>query len=88
MICTTTPDLKGKKITEYLEVVAGEVLSGFSCLDHVVAAREGALQEMREAAENLGADAVVGINLQYRMMADHNDRGLIVSAYGTAVKVK
>jgi uncharacterized protein YbjQ (UPF0145 family) len=52
--------------------------------EHLRKARQTALDEMREEAEQLGAHAVIGVNLDYE-----NIRGsmLMVTAAGTAVKL-
>ncbi|HUS82444.1 MAG TPA: heavy metal-binding domain-containing protein [Dehalococcoidia bacterium] len=47
-------------------------------------ARETALAEMQEAAEALGANAVVGIDIDYETLKGSM---LMVTASGTAVKV-
>ena len=48
-------------------------------------ARESALQEMAEEAQKLGADAVIGVDIDYETL-----RGsmLMVTASGTAVRVE
>lgn len=48
-------------------------------------ARETALAEMSEAARRLGANAVIGVDLDYETVG--NGSMLMVSATGTAVKV-
>jgi len=50
-------------------------------------AREIALKELAEKAENLGANAVVGIDLDYEVIGQHGSM-LMVSASGTAVWVE
>lgn len=49
-------------------------------------AREIALQELQERARELGANAVVGIDLDYEVIGQ-NGSMLMVSASGTAVVV-
>jgi uncharacterized protein YbjQ (UPF0145 family) len=49
-------------------------------------AREVALQEMEEQARALGADAVVGVDLDYEVVGA-NGSMLMVTAAGTAVKL-
>lgn len=49
-------------------------------------ARHLALEELEEAAERVGADAVVGIDLDYEVLGSNNGM-LMVSASGTAVKL-
>lgn len=50
-------------------------------------AREIALQELAERAEALGANAVVGVDLDYEVLGQSNGM-LMVSASGTAVIVE
>ena len=52
-------------------------------------AKEIALREMEEAAQRLGANAVIGVDLDYENITAGNSGGmLMVSASGTAVKVR
>ena len=44
------------------------------------------MNEMRKRAEQLGADAVVGIDLDYEVLGANNGM-LMVTASGTAVKL-
>ncbi len=50
-------------------------------------AREMALGEMAEKAKDLGADAVVGVDLDYEHIGTGERSMLMVSANGTAVKL-
>ncbi|HET8690985.1 MAG TPA: heavy metal-binding domain-containing protein [Steroidobacteraceae bacterium] len=50
-------------------------------------AREVALAEMQERAAQLGANAVVGVDLDYEVLGQGNSM-LMVSASGTAVVVE
>lgn len=50
-------------------------------------ARDIALQELQQRAQELGANAVVGIDLDYEVMGPNNGM-LMVSASGTAVLVE
>ena len=47
-------------------------------------ARDIALQELQERAEKLGANAIVGVDLDYEVLGQDNGM-LMVSASGTAV---
>ena len=52
-------------------------------------AKEIALREMEEAAQRLGANAVIGVDLDYENITAGSGGGmLMVSASGTAVKVR
>ena len=48
-------------------------------------AKEIALREMQEAAEKLGANAVVGVDLDYENITSDSGSMLMVTANGTAV---
>lgn len=50
-------------------------------------ARQIALHELEERAARLGANAVVGIDLDYEVVGQHGSM-LMVSASGTAVRVE
>jgi uncharacterized protein YbjQ (UPF0145 family) len=50
-------------------------------------AKDIALQEMREQAKNLGANAIVGIDIDYETIGT-NSSMLMVSANGTAVVIE
>lgn len=50
-------------------------------------ARETAIQEMQEIAQRQGADAVLGIDIDYQVLGSSNGM-LMVTATGTAVKLK
>jgi len=50
-------------------------------------ARETALQEMQELAQRQGANAVVGIDIDYEVLGANNGM-LMVPATGTAVKIE
>ncbi len=49
-------------------------------------ARETALEEMRARAQQLGANAIVGVDLDYEVIGQ-NGSMLMVSASGTAVEI-
>lgn len=50
-------------------------------------ARDMALEELAEKAKDLGADAVVGVDLDYEHIGTGDRSMLMVSANGTAVKL-
>ena len=50
-------------------------------------ARDIALQEMKDRAQQMGANAVVGVDLDYEVLGQANGM-LMVSASGTAVVLK
>ncbi len=52
----------------------------------LIRAKNIALEEMSQRAQALGADAIVGIDLDYEVLGQGNSM-LMVSASGTAVKL-
>lgn len=105
MIITTTPNVEGKTVSEYLGIVTGEAIMGanlfkdlFASIRDIVGgrsaayekelirAKEIALKEMQARAAALGANAVIGIDLDYEVLGQ-NSSMLMVSASGTAVKI-
>ncbi|MEW6727463.1 MAG: YbjQ family protein [Bacillota bacterium] len=104
MILTTTHEIQGRTIREYLGIVSGEAIMGANIIRDLMAsitdviggrsgayeqklkqARELALAEMREDAQRLGGDAVVGIDVDYEVLREGM---LMVTASGTAVKLE
>lgn len=103
MLMTTTAIIEGRRITQYLGIVAGEAVIGanfvrdfFASVRDVVGGRSGsyekvlakarevAFEEMQEKAKELGANAVIGIDLDYEVLGEKNGM-LMVTASGTAV---
>jgi uncharacterized protein YbjQ (UPF0145 family) len=102
MITTTTHDVQGKNITEYLGIVIGEAIIATNIFRDIGAtfrdivggrsgayekkmneARETAIREMTEKAAELGAEAVVGVDIDYETVGNGM---MMVSASGTAVR--
>ena len=52
----------------------------------LVQARENAMKEMRQRAMEMGANAVVGVDIDYEVLGQSNNM-LMVTASGTAVVV-
>ncbi len=55
--------------------------------DELIQAREQAIEEMTQRAANLGADAVVGVDIDYEVLGANNGM-LMVTASGTAVCIE
>lgn len=53
----------------------------------LVQARENAMKEMRQRAMEMGANAVVGVDIDYEVLGQSNNM-LMVTASGTAVVVE
>ena len=54
--------------------------------EELIRARTQAMDEMTERAYALGADAIVGIDIDYEVLGENNGM-LMVTASGTAVKL-
>jgi len=106
MLITTTPNIEGKRIVQYLGLANGEAIIGSNIVKDflagirdVVGGRSGAyeqalreakgmaMSEMIEQAQRLGANAVIGIDLDYQTVGN-NGGLLMVSCNGTAVVVE
>jgi uncharacterized protein YbjQ (UPF0145 family) len=108
MLKTTTPNIDGKKISQYHGLVSGEATLGANLFKDLFAsirdlvggrsqayeqelqrAKDIALSEMEERAAMMGANAVVGIDLDYETIGTGGGGNmLMVSACGTAVTVE
>lgn len=105
MIVTTTPNVEGHKIKQYVGIVYGETILGANVFRDFMAgitdivggrsaayerslreARESAIQEMVNAAQSRGANAVIGIDIDYETVGQSGGM-LMVTASGTAVLI-
>ncbi len=55
--------------------------------EELIQARENALREMENRARQLGADAIVGVDIDYEVLGADNGM-LMVTASGTAVNLR
>ena len=74
-----------KDIKASLRDIVGGRSSSYE--EELISARTQALRELEERARQMGADAVVGIDLDYEMLGQSGSM-LMVSASGTAVKLR
>jgi uncharacterized protein YbjQ (UPF0145 family) len=105
MIVTTTPNIEGRPIRQYLGVVTSQTIIGANFFKDILGslrdifggrsgtyekvldqAKKYAMTELIQKAEALGANAVVGIDLDYETVGS-NGSMLMVSACGTAVRL-
>ncbi len=103
MIITTTHDVQGQEVSEYLGIIVGESIIATNIMRDILAsvrdivggrsgayeekmqeARDIAISEMTEKAEELGADAVLAVDIDYETVGNNM---MMVSASGTAVKL-
>ena len=106
MLVTTTNTVEGRRVVEYMGLVAGEAILGanlfrdlFASIRDVVGGRSGAyeqvLQDARETAisdleakaARMGANAVIGVDIDYETIGS-NGSMLMVSVSGTAVRIE
>jgi uncharacterized protein YbjQ (UPF0145 family) len=105
MITTTTNNIDGKTIDQYLGVISAEVILGANVFKDImgglrdffggrsgtyekvlIEAKEAAMRELVERAQALGANAIVGIDLDFETVGSGGSM-LMVIASGTAVRV-
>ncbi len=106
MIVTTTANVDGREVEEYLGIVFGEVITGINVLrdigaglrnffggrsegyeQELLSARQQALQEMEQRAAERGADAILGVDMDYEILGADGSM-LMVTASGTAVRLR
>ncbi len=105
MITTTTPNIEGRSIEQYLGVVSSEVIIGANFMKDILGglrdffggrsgtyekvleeARQNALNELVQKGQRMGANAIVGIDLDFETIGA-NGSMLMVVASGTAVRI-
>jgi uncharacterized protein YbjQ (UPF0145 family) len=69
ILITTTPTVENRPVREYLGIVSGEAVFWSNDLPWSVPreAREKAIQKMIKEAEELGANAVIGVKIDYKI---------------------
>jgi uncharacterized protein YbjQ (UPF0145 family) len=105
MLLSTTHQLEGHPVEQYLGLVSGEAILGANVFRDFFAgirdilggrsgsyekvlrkAKEAAIEDMVEAAKDLGANAVVGIDFDYEtVQIKEGGDMLMVTVTGTAV---
>jgi uncharacterized protein YbjQ (UPF0145 family) len=105
MITTTTNNIEGRPVQQYLGIVSSESIIGANILKDLFAgirdivggrsatyekvideARTNALTELIQKAQTIGANAIIGIDLDFETVGT-NGSMLMVIATGTAVRV-
>ena len=92
MLMTTTNNVEGKRILHYYGIVSGETIiirdivggRAGSYEEVLRQAKDSAMKEMCDEAMRLGANAVIGIDLDFETVGG-NGSMLMVTASGTAV---
>lgn len=105
MITTTTNNVEGRPVQQYLGVVSSEAIIGanifkdlFAGIRDIVGGRSGtyervidearrnAMDELVQKAQTMGANAVIGIDLDFETIGTGGSM-LMVIATGTAVRI-
>lgn len=105
MLLTTTNNIEGKPIQQYIGIVTAEAIIGanifkdiFAGIRDIVGGRSGtyervieearanAVHELEGKAQQMGANAVVGIDLDFETVGSGGSM-LMVVATGTAVRI-
>ena len=93
MILTTTNSVEGRAIAAYYGIVVGDLFARVTDIvggrsgqyeNKLRDAREAAMRELEDEARAKGADAVVGIDIDYEIISDSM---MMVSVSGTAVSL-
>lgn len=95
MIITTTNTLEGKSIKEYKGIVFGEVIadidffggSSNSYETKLIESRLQAINKIEVRAKALGANAIVGVNTDYKMVGIGGPL-MMITVSGTAVIIE
>lgn len=106
MITTTTHNIEGKSIEQYLGVVSAEVIIGANVFKDILGglrdffggrsgtyekvlmeAKQNAMDELVQRSQALGANAIVGIDLDFETVGSGGSM-LMVIASGTAVRIR
>ena len=92
MIAVTTPTLEGAPIKRYYGIVSGETFAGVNLFKDIGAGLSNLFggrasnNEMCQRAQAMGANAVVGVHVDY--FTAGSDNGMLAAiATGTAVEV-
>ena len=105
MIVTTTHQVEGKPVREYLGIINAQSIIGANIFKDFLGglrdvfggrsktyekvieqAKEDALRELAEKAQTMGANAIIGVDLDFETIGGSGSM-LMVIASGTAVRL-
>jgi uncharacterized protein YbjQ (UPF0145 family) len=105
MITSTTNNIEGRPVQQYLGVISSEAIIGANIFKDIFAgirdivggrsatyekvieeARNNAMAELVQKAQSIGANAIIGIDLDFETVGAGGSM-LMVIATGTAVKI-
>ncbi len=106
MIITTTNNIEGSRIEEYICLVSTNIVIGTNFFSDFVASftdffggrsstyqnklddvYKAAMDEVKRKAQAAGADAIVGLKMDFNEISSKGKAMFMVSAVGTAVKL-
>ena len=88
MLATTTPIIGANLFRDFFASIRDIVGGRSGSYEEVLRqAKDTALREMQDQAALLGANAVVGVDLDYETVGDSGSM-LMVTASGTAVRIE
>ncbi len=87
IILTTTPQVPGYRLVRVFSIVAADVVFSFAnpAQRNMATSTHAALAYLRREAHKLGADAVVGVDIDYVETVNAGGLTVIIIASGTAV---
>ena len=105
MIVTTTHNVEGRPVQEYLGIINAQSIIGANIFKDILGslrdvfggrsktyekvieqAKEDALRELAEKAQSVGANAIIGVDLDFETIGGSGSM-LMVIASGTAVRL-
>lgn len=105
MIVTTTHNVEGRPVREYLGIINAQSIIGANIFKDILGglrdvfggrsktyekvieqAKEDALRELAEKAQSVGANAIIGVDLDFETIGGSGSM-LMVIASGTAVRL-
>ena len=91
MTLTTTHIIEGNQVSNYFDVITGEVILGantlkdiFAGIRDIVGGRSTSYERELREARRIGANVIIGIDIDYETIGA-NSSMLMVSVSGTAV---
>ncbi len=84
---STTNSIAGYEIGSNLGLVVGAEKLGWGGTDNIEEKTQAAIERLTSAAENIGADAVIGLRIN-AVASESDDMYAGILCYGTAIKLR
>ena len=95
MIIATTNYVPGMEVVEYKGLATGEVVAGINVIKDIGAGirnlfggRAQVLKELEARAAEMGANAIIGVRIDFDPLGGDGNNMLLVTVTGTAVVVR